>query len=182
MVYESVTVPVLVVTGPVGVGKTSVALALSSVLGEMGVAHAVADMDWLRWCYPHPRDDPFHIELGLRNLAAVWGNYRAAGARRLVLADVVETRATLDTYRAAIPGANILVVRLTAALTTIIHRLEERESGASLIWHSQRAAELLAQMEERRLEDILVQTEERTVMEVAREILDRAGWATSAEH
>src|SRR5919204_2152456 len=116
MVHEAAATPVLVVTGPVGVGKTAVAVEMSNLLGEMLVAHAVVDMDWLRWCYPSPEHDPFHIALGLQNLASVWANYRAAGAGRLVLVDIVETRSQLATYQAAIPGADILVARLSATL------------------------------------------------------------------
>jgi adenylylsulfate kinase-like enzyme len=51
------SVPVLLVTTPVGVGKTTVALEASDVLEATGVAHAVIDVDALSWCYPTP--DPF---------------------------------------------------------------------------------------------------------------------------
>src|SRR5688500_2328997 len=106
----------MVVTGPVGVGKTAVAIAVSELLDQAGIRHAMIDMDHLRWCYPASADDPFEIALGLRNLAAVAANYRSAGAGRLVLADVVESRADLAGYREAIPDAAILVVRLQARL------------------------------------------------------------------
>lgn len=181
MVDEVVDTPVLVLTGPVGVGKTAVAEALSSLLNEMGIAHAVIDMDWLRWCYPSPKHDPFHTALGLQNLAAVWANYRAVGAGRLILVDIVEARAELTAYQAAILNARILVVRLHAGLATILRRLEGRESGASLTWHCQRAAELARQMEEHAVEDLLVQTEGKTVGEIAREVLIQTRWAHMAD-
>ena len=73
--------PVLVITGPVGVGKTTVAAALSELLGQADLAHAVIDLDWLRWCYPSPANDPFHLELGIQNLAAVWSHYQALEQR-----------------------------------------------------------------------------------------------------
>jgi ribose 1,5-bisphosphokinase PhnN len=172
-------VPVLVLTGPVGAGKTTVGAEVSDLLAEIGVAHAVIDVDCLRTCHPAPRDDPFHTALGLRNLAAVWANYRAAGAERLVLVDVVEERAYLAGYRGAIPGADITVVRLTATLESLHRRLEGRESGASLEWHKARAGELLAQMDERAVEDVLVQTEGKVAVEVAREVLARVGWTSA---
>src|SRR5919199_2088260 len=102
MEEEIATVSVLVLTGPVGVGKTAVAAELSNRLRDMRVAHAVVDMDWLRECYPSPPHDRFHTALGLRNLAAVWANYRAAGAGRLVIVDIVETRSQITTYQVAI--------------------------------------------------------------------------------
>jgi len=73
-------IPVIVVTGPVGVGKSSVAAAMSQLLDQTGMPHALIDLDALRWCHPSPAHDPFHIALGLRNLAAVWTNYHAANA------------------------------------------------------------------------------------------------------
>jgi hypothetical protein len=180
MIREYANTPVLVLTGPVGVGKTAVAIEVSNFLEAMGTTHALIDVDWLRWSYPRPEGDPFHMALGLRNLAAVWANYRAAEAERLVLVDVVEARADLAGYREAIPGADITVVRLTATLESLHRRLKGRESGASLEWHRGRAAELLALMDERAVEDVLVQTEGKTAVEVAREVLARVGWMPPA--
>ncbi len=171
----------LVITGPVGVGKTTVAGAISELLGDAGLAHALVDLDWLRWSYPGPAHDPFHMALGRRNLAAVWGNYRAAGAERLILVDIVESREEVARYEAAVPGAAIVVVRLQAALPTILRRLEGREAGASLAWHQQRAAELATQMERDQVEDLLVDTEGKAAAGIAREIVARTGWANLAE-
>ncbi len=175
------SIPVLAITGPVGVGKTTVAGSISELLGSAGLAHAFVDLDWLRWCYPSPTHDPFHMALGRRNLAAVWANYRAAGAERLILVDIVESRDEVARYEAAVPGAAIVVVRLQAALPTILRRLEGREAGASLAWHQQRAAELAAQMERDKVEDLLVDTEGKVAADIAREIVVRSGWANLAE-
>lgn len=141
MVNEVLPTRVLVLTGPVGVGKTVVAGELSNLLAELRLAHAMVDMDCIRSCYPTPEHDRFHTAVGLQNLAAVSSNYRAAGAERLIVVDVVETRYAVATYQAAIPNADIIVVRLGATLPTIHRRLEGRESGASLEWHQHRAAE-----------------------------------------
>lgn len=173
--------PVMVVTGPVGVGKTAVAVAVSELLGRAGIRHAMIDMDHLRWCYPASADDPFETALGLRNLAAVAANYRAAGAERLVVADVIESRADLAGYREAIPDATILVVRLQARLETIVARLTNREAGAGLDWHRRRAAELNELMDRSRVEDILVDTDGKTAAEAAREALTRAGWPGASD-
>ncbi len=181
MLHDDAKTPVLAITGPVGVGKTAVGTEVSSLLEVGGVAHALIDVDCLRWSSPRSEGDPFHMALGLRNLAAVWANYRSAGAERLVLVDVVETREYLQGYREAIPGADITVVRLTAPVETMHRRLEGRESGASLVWHKERAAELLALMDERAVEDVLVQTEGRTAVELAREVLARVGWPGGPE-
>lgn len=168
-------VPTLVITGPTGVGKSSVAVAVGTLLEEAGAPHAVIDMDWLRWCYPRSADDPFHTALGYRNLAAVWGAYQTAGARRVVLVDVVEERASaLAAYGAAIPGAQITVVRLRAPLSVILDRLGGRETGASLTWHRERAAVLATQMDRDTVEDLLIDAGEHTPAMLAAQIITRA--------
>jgi deoxyadenosine/deoxycytidine kinase len=60
----SQNIPVLVITGPVGVGKTTVATALSELLCQADLAHAVIDLDWLRWCYLSPAEIPSSLRWG----------------------------------------------------------------------------------------------------------------------
>ncbi|MFI5271735.1 MAG: AAA family ATPase [Ktedonobacterales bacterium] len=175
----AVGVPVLVVTGPVGAGKTTVAGEVSALLEDAGQPHAFVDVDSLRWCYPAPPGDRFRAGLAMRNLAAVWRNFQEQEARRLVLADVVESRADLQRYRAAVPGAEIVVVRLRAALPTLVARLEARELGAGRDWHVRRAAELAARMEAGAVADAVVETDGRAVVEIARDVLARAAWPLS---
>lgn len=170
------TVPVLVITGPVGIGKTSVAGEISEQLDKARIAHGFIDIDSLRWCYPRPPHDPFRIELGMKNLTAVWSNFQAAGAERLVLADVIETRAHLERYRKAILEAEIVVVRLHATLSTLTQHVQQREIGSALTRHLERAAELSAIMERNSVEDMLVDIEDKTVTTIAQEILTRSNW------
>lgn len=169
-------VPVIVVTGPVGVGKSTIAAAIAERLQVLGLPHALVDLDFLRWCYPRPPGDPFHTALGYSNLAAVWRNCREAGARWLIIADVVEERAALADYHAAIPGAQITIVRLRAPLAVIFERIEHRNTGATPEWDRDRAGVLVAQMERDKVEDFAVETTDRSPEEIALEILARTGW------
>lgn len=110
-------VPTIVVTGPVGVGKTTVASEMRLFLRDADVPHATVDFDQLTARHPRPADDDrWGTKLGLANLAALWRNYEASGARRLLVARVIESRADLDGLRHAVPGADITVVRLRAAI------------------------------------------------------------------
>lgn len=167
------TVPTLIVTGPVGVGKTRVAYEIASLLEAAGLPHACLDMDTLRSCYPRPADDRFNVALGLKNLAAVWENCRVAGATHLVLADVVESTDERSAYRAAVPGAALTIARLRASLPTLAERIGGRETGVGHEWHINRAAELAAQMDRDQIEDFVVETDGRSVTEIAQEIIDR---------
>jgi Transposase, Mutator family len=172
-------VPVLLVTGPVGVGKTSVAFEVSELLEEAGVPHAVVDVDTLRWCYPAPPGDPFRVNLAMQNLAAIWPNFQAQGAKRLLLVDVIESRDQLTRIVAAVPGAEILIIRLRATLETLVTRVRQRETGLARDRLIQRAVELAASMERAAVEHIVVDTDGRTVLEVAQDVLVRTGWRAS---
>ena len=113
--------------------------------------------------------------LGFRNLAALWGNYAAAGATHLVIARVVETRDELDGYRQVVPGADITVVRLRASDEALQGRVLGRKvvTGERYV---RRALELARLMDDQQVEDHLVETSGRTVLDVARDVLHRAGW------
>jgi hypothetical protein len=169
-------VPVLIVSGPVEVGKTRVALEISDLLVAEGTPHAVVDLDALTWCFPRPPGDRFHQQLGLRNLAAIWANYRAAGAARLIIARVVGSREALDGYRAAVPGASITVVRLRASPDTLRQRVEHREIGLARANSLHRSIELAADLEQAQAEDHIVETDGRSITDVARTVLEVAGW------
>lgn len=174
-------VPTIIVTGPVGVGKTTVAEEMGYALGGAGVPHATIDFDRLTACYPRPADDDrWGTKLGLRNLAALWSNYQASGARRLLIARVIEARSELDGFREAVPGADILVVRLRATPETLQARVRQRRQG-SMEWHLNRAVELASLMDARPVEDVLIETDDRDPRNLAREILQRAGWLPTSE-
>ena len=168
-------VPLLIISGSMGTGKTTVVSEISDVLLEAGIAHAAIDLDWL--AIMHPERDPHGERLAFANLAAVWPNYAALGAKRLVIARTVEDRAELDDYRAAVPGAQPIVCRLTAPLSVMQERLRIREPG---MWQDQalaRAAELEGILERECIEDFAVENGAgRSVTEVAHEVLALARW------
>lgn len=170
------TVPVLLITGPVGVGKTTVALEVGELLEQHGISHAVVDLDSLAWCYPAPPDDRFNNRIALRNLALVWGTYAAAGIPRLVIARVIEAHEELHRFEEAVPGAQIVVVRLRASDAALRSRVRGRELGLGRAWSLDRAVELSRQMDATSLEDHLVETDSRDVSAIAAEVLRCAGW------
>ncbi|GLY95121.1 AAA family ATPase [Actinoplanes sp. NBRC 103695] len=167
----------LLLSGTVGAGKTSVADALGDLLQEAGVAGAVIDVDWLRRCWPAPPGDRFHHDLTLRNLQAVAGTYLAAGAHRLVLAGVLESRDQRDDYQAAL-GVPLTVCRLHADLTTVRQRLEQRhaQDPAGLAWHRERCGELDDILRRANVEDFTVDGSTGSVHDIAAAVRAAAGW------
>jgi Adenylylsulphate kinase len=80
---------VLLLAGRSGVGKTSVAYAVSARLQEVGVAHCHVEGDNLDAAYPKPADDPLGTRLTKDNLRALWQNYRSRGHFRLIYVNTV---------------------------------------------------------------------------------------------
>ncbi|RKN65955.1 hypothetical protein D7231_24450 [Streptomyces klenkii] len=169
----------LLITGTVGVGKTSAADLLGDLLSGAGVPHAVMDLDRLCQSWPAPEDDPFNAGLLLRNLRALTANYLDAGVRRLVLAGVAENTADLDGYQAAI-GMPLTVCRLTADLPVVHSRLRSRHEAdndpESLPWHLERAGQLHQILDQADIADFAIDTTHVPLPAVASTILKTAGW------
>jgi hypothetical protein len=166
-------VPTILITGPVGVGKTIVASDVSWLAEAAGIPHGGLDMDAVTWVHPAPPP-----EMAYENLRAVWDSYRRAGATHLILAHVLYSRDELEGLRAAVPGADIRVFRLRADLETLLARVVERERGGpGQAIHARQAKELFRQMEETRVEDHMIETSARPAYEVAAEIFKLSGWA-----
>ena len=171
----SVMVPLLVISGSLGSGKTTVLSEVSDLLVEANVAHAAIDLDWLS--IMHSSQGQHGERLMFANLAAVWPVYAAAGAERLVVARVVEQRSELQQYRDAVPGAEPVVCRLEASIETMQERLRCREPGMFQAQGVARSAALADILRRTRAEDFTVDNAgERYITDVAREVLSRAGW------
>jgi hypothetical protein len=169
---RSLAVPTIFITGPVGVGKTVVASDVSWLAEAAGIPHGGLDVDAVTWMHPEPP-----ARIAYENTGAVWESYRRAGATHLILAQVIYSRADLDGFRVAVPGADITVFRLRADLETLLERVAQRERGGpGAEIHAQQAATLFREMEEARVEDHLVDTAGRSAHEAAAEIFELAGW------
>ena len=167
----------LLITGTVGVGKTTVAEAVGELLTEAEIPHAVMDLDWLCQSWPTPSADRFNVGMLLRNLRCVAANYLEAGATRLVLAGVAESRTERDHYEEAI-GIGLSVCRLRAHLPTVHQRLARRhgDDHEGLLWHLNRSGELDRVLDRAAVEDFTVDATEGSVPAVAMAVLQEANW------
>jgi predicted GTPase len=90
------SVPVVVVTGTIGVGKTAIAMTMSEILHERGIRHGLLEVDWLGEVYPAPYpDDPYSTRFAMKNLAAIWPNFLEVGITRAIVAMTLENHQEL---------------------------------------------------------------------------------------
>jgi adenylylsulfate kinase-like enzyme len=163
----------LIITGSMGSGKTSVLGEASDLLAKHHIIHAAIDSDALGLA---------HIESGEtrtvmhRNLQCVCENYAALGVTRLLMARAIEDRAELELCRTVVSATSTVVCRLTASIETMERRIRMRESGVAQQAYITRVAELNAILDHARLEDFVVSSENRSVTEVAEEVLIKARW------
>jgi len=173
----SVSCSALLISGTVGAGKTSVAEMAGDLLTEAGVPNAVIDLDWLRRSWPSPAGDRFNVSMALRNLRSVARNYRKAGAARIVLAGVIETRVERDRHQDAL-GVPLAMCRLLVDLPLVRARLARRHEGegAVLQWHLDRSGELDAILEAAAVEDFTVSATNLSISSTAKAVLSTVGW------
>lgn len=136
---------------------------------------ALVDLDWLGWIHLRSAEEPLD-ELIARNLAAILPNLEDAGASHLVMARGIWRTSGLDALRKALSGAELRVVRLTAAPEVIAQRLRRRDDGQTLAEHLEEAPDMARALEAAKLEDAVVPNQDRTVRETAQEVLQIVHW------
>lgn len=177
-------VEILLITGPAGIGKSTLSWEMSGLLAAAGIAHAAIETDELDRVFPKPKAEelatlaPGVGDVSQLNLAALWRTYRALGHRRLLMSGVMLHVAFDKRWiLAAIPDAQITVVRLHAGDETLLARLDRREQGAGCDAQIERSLR-----QSRRIRDeagdgfLLIDTDGRLPAELARTVLVQSGW------
>jgi len=169
--------PILVISGPVGVGKTTVGEEVSESLDETGIAHTFIDFDQLRYTYPRIPEDPWSTGLGMQNLKSIWINCTARGAKNLVVSTVVEEHKFIAQLESSIPDSKAITIQMFASPNTLKKRVEKREIGSGFEWHQKRAIELLDILSSESAPcDFRISTEDRSITQIAEEIVDKIRW------
>ena len=162
----------LLLTGTVGVGKTSVAAAVGDQLRERQVANAVVDLDELRRAWPAASGDRFNTTVMLANLSAVAANYVGAGFTTLVLAGVLETAEDRRQHAEAV-AVPLTVYRLVADPDAVHRRLRSRhvDDHDGLAWHLHRSGELATIQDASAVEDVRLDVSAVSVADAASRVL-----------
>ena len=167
--------PLLVVTGPIGVGKSAVLFEVDSLLVAAGSRHATVELEELARCWT-PEIGPARRAFVHSNLAAVWSNFAAVGADRLIVSALVEHRSDLEGLSQAVPGAEVTIARLHAPLVVLEQRIRSREAGEAVGGELDGARWWTRHFEQHQPEDFMLATDGRPVHEVAEELLRQANW------
>lgn len=169
-------VALLLITGTMGAGKSTVMAEASDLLERERIEHAAIDVDFLGLAYV--ASTPTNHDVMYANLECICRNYARLGVGRFLLVRSVESRAELERCRLATSCDSAVVCRLTASLPTLLERVTLRETGILRAEYLARVELLNGILDRASLEDFTIVNENRTVTEVAREMLIRAGWLT----
>lgn len=180
-------VEILLITGPAGIGKSTLCWEMGAVLAEAGIAHVAIESDELDRVFPKPGAEelaplaPGARDVSQLNLAALWGTYRALGHTRLIMSDVMlHVGFDKSWILAAIPDARITVVRLRAGDETLLERLDRRETGAGRDAQIERSLRQAKRMTDEPVSGfIVVETDDRTPAELAGEVLGKTNWLST---
>jgi len=173
----AITESLLIITGTMGAGKTTVLAEASDILTLHQIAHAAIDLDALGLA--HLPSNAGNDAVMYRNFQSVCENYASLGVKRLLLARAMENRAELELCRGIVSAPNTFVCRLTAGIETMQERIKMRETGVSRREYVARVAILNVILDRAGLEDFTVANENRSLTEVAREVLVKAGWISN---
>jgi hypothetical protein len=163
----------LIITGTMGSGKTSVLGEASDILRQKNIIHAAIDLDALGLA--HLASVTGNATM-YRNLRSVCENYSSLGVKRLLLARAMEDCTELDLCRRIVSATSTVICRITASIKVMEHRVKIRESGVSQREYVGRVAKLNAILDRTQLEDFSVCNENRPLTEVVQEILFKVGW------
>lgn len=158
--------------GPPGVGKSTVGWEIFAQLTGAGIEAGYVDIDQLGMCYPEHVSDPGRHRLKARNLGAVVANYRAAGARCVIVSGVVDPgrgpRAGLASLAA------LTVCRLRVGRDELKQRFLGRGGQAGLLEEVLSEADT---MDASDFADVCVDTSSLPVAEATQLVRERlAGW------
>ncbi|WP_188191905.1 hypothetical protein [Nonomuraea sp. SYSU D8015] len=188
-------VPLLWFSGATAVGKSTIGYEIFRHIYRTGVRAAYVDVEQIAALRPSTDDDEDNHRLKTRNLAALWAEYRAVGARYLIVSGEADSDEIVRGYADLLPDTALTVCRLHASPTTLHERVVQRGRGGgpampgdalkgldqgALRRVAERAAGEAEALNRAGAGDLRIDTDGRSVHEVAAEAMARLELATGA--
>ncbi len=127
-------VPMVLLTGTIGAGKTWVAEAVADLLIERAVGHALVDLDWLGNVSPPPDPtDPHNMKVQIDAFSRALQSFLDAGVERFVLTATLESRGQRDLFVDLVRPTELLVVLVSASPEVVHDRIRRRENSERLL-------------------------------------------------
>jgi adenylylsulfate kinase-like enzyme len=168
--------PVLLLTGTVATGKTTIAAEIGEILAERARPVVLVDLDQLGAAFIPDATGDRILKLRTDNLAAIWPNLRSAGLRHVVISGAISTFGELQLIRAAIGRRVLTVVRLVTPSSLLEARLRGRDVGRLLHDHLAIMPAIERSLDQGALEDFRVVNDARSPREVATTVIESIGW------
>ena len=184
-------VPLLLLCGAPGTGKSSVAWEVYWLLMREGVPVAHVDLDGIGY---GPPGHSGSFDLKFANVATLWQSYSDAGASALVVSGLRRLESDVLARAAAVPGSAVTAVVLTVTAeeqrARIITRANTRyglERGGGSSAQTPDALEQVVTSAAQQLEDeadeipdaLVLDTVGVPVVEIGRQLLRATGWPDS---
>jgi chloramphenicol 3-O-phosphotransferase len=185
---QDAVVPLLLLCGAPGTGKSSVAWEVYWLLMREGVSVAHVDLDAIGY---GPPGHSGSFDLKFANVGALWGNYSDAGASALVVSGLRRLQSDVFACAAAVPGSAVTAVVLTTTVEEQRERILTRAntryglkrgggSSAQTPEALERVVTSAAQQLEAEADEIpnalVLDTVGVPVVEIARQLLQATGW------
>jgi hypothetical protein len=181
-------VPLLLLCGAPGAGKSSVGWEVYWLLMREGVPVAHVDLDGIGY---GPPGHSGSFDMKFQNVAAVWRSYADAGASSFVVSGLRALQGDVLDCAAAVPGSRrtpvVLTVTAEEQRERILSRAKTRyalERGGGSSVQTPEALERFVAAARQQLEEevdeipgaLVLPTDGVAVVEVARQLLVATGW------
>jgi len=165
-------IDLLILHGPPGAGKSSIAKAIAADLRKAEITHTVIELDDLARIYPLEL-----LHLMYDNLAAIWPNYEKIGDVKIIIPTYLQ-KGEFEIVRAAAPAKRLTLCEVSVPQKELLSRITKREIDKAV---QARLANYIDAYRENRAEDeyvdLCVVNHGKELQEVAKEITHALGWA-----
>jgi hypothetical protein len=165
------SIDLLILQGPPGAGKSSLASKIASELRSREIIHTIIELDALANIYPISLNDIMY-----KNLAAIWPNYKHLGEIKVIIPTYLQAGEREIVLEAA-PADRTTICEVIVPLPELLLRIADREQDSAA---TDRLSQYVRGYENNRTPDEFVDFKvsnfNKSLKQVAQEITKKTGW------